>query len=250
MKREEKRKSGKKEDYDLYLTQRCKTPQEAFLVTEGTVFPTADLMARKNALELDRGGFELVRTAGELVESNNIITFRPDLEGKLQPIDTYIVDSLDRSGCLLQYEPPMKLHGVIPPGAYIIAVDPIGQNTVAGKSLTSIVVMKTPKYLHEFGPMKIVATYRGRHPVNPQGYVHELLIKLSKYYNAQITFENDRDGGILQYFIRKGELKRLMSKPEMTLSKYIPNSATRLREFGHSMGSPRHKQIGEDLVLE
>jgi hypothetical protein len=250
MKRDEKRRSGKKEDYDLYLTQRCKTPQEAFLITQGTVFPTPDLMARKNDLELSRGSFELVRTAGELVEYNDKVSFRPDLEGKLEPIDTYVVDSLDRSGCLLQYEPPLKLYGSVPPGAYIISVDPIGQNTIAGKSLTSIIVMKTPKYVNEFGPMKIVATYRGRHPINPQGYVHELLIKLSKYYNAQITFENDRDGGILQYFIRKGELNRLMSKPEMTLSKYIPNSATRLREFGHSMGSPRHKQIGDDLLLE
>lgn len=250
MKREEKRNSGKKEDYDLYLTQRCKTPQEAFLVTEGNVFPTADLLARKNDLELSKGGFELVRTAGEIVEYNGIVSFRPDLEGNLQPIDTFQVDSLDRSGCLLQYEPPMRLNGVVPPGAYIISVDPIGQNTVSGKSLTSIVVMKTPKYLHDLGPSKIVATYKGRNSVNPQGHVHELLLKLSKYYNAQITFENDRDGGILQYFIRKGELNRLMSKPEMTLSKYLPNSTTALREFGHSMATPRHKEIGENLLLE
>ena len=249
MKRTEKRRSGKKEDYDLYLTQRCKTPQEAFLVTQGTLFPTADLLARKADIELSKLGYELYRTAGELVEYQGVVKFRPDLEGKLQPIDTFVVDSLDRSGCLLQYETPLKIDGVIPNGAYIITVDPIGMNTVSGKSLTSIIVMKTPKY-SELGFSKIVATYKGRHPINPQGFVHELLIKLSKYYNAQITFENDRDGGILQYFIRKGELKRLMSKPEMTLSKFLPNSKTRLREFGHSMASRRHKRIGEDLLLE
>jgi hypothetical protein len=110
--------------------------------------------------------------------------------------------------------------------------------------------MKTPKYIHEFGPEKIVCTYRGRAHDRPQQYVHELLMKLSKYYNAKITFENDRDGGILQYFIRKGQLSRLMSKPEMTISKFLPNSKTLLREYGHSMGSSRHKRIGEDLLLE
>lgn len=245
-----KKESGKKEDYDLFLTQRCKTPSEAFLITEGSVFPTADLLARKTAIELSRLKYEAYRVAGELVEYNNIITFKPDLEGKLQPIDSYVVDTLDKEGCILRYEAPMKVDGVIPDGAYIISVDPIGMNTISGKSLTSIIVMKTPKYAHLFGPEKIVCTYRGRSKVNPQGYVHEVLMKLSKYYNAKITFENDRDGGILQYFIRKGEVGRLMSKPEMTLNKYIKNSATNLREYGHSMGSRRHKQIGEDLLLE
>jgi hypothetical protein len=245
-----KRENGKKEDYDLFLTQRCKTPSEAFLITQGSVFPTADLLARKTAIEMSRLRYEAFRVTGELIEYNNVVTFKPDLEGKLQPLDSYVVDSLDREGCLLRYEVPMKVDGVIPEGAYIISVDPIGQNTISGKSLTSIVVMKTPKFTHIFGPEKIVCTYRGRSKVNPQGYVHELLVKLSKYYNAKITFENDRDGGILQYFIRKGELGRLMSKPEMTLNKYIKGSATNLREFGHSMGSRRHKQIGEDLLLE
>lgn len=244
--------SGKKSDYDMLLTQRCKTPSEAFLVTQGTVFPTSDLLARDSYIKMGKIGYEGLRVKGELIEIGNNVTFKPDLDNRLFAIDTYPIETnmLDREGCLLRYEPPLKIDGVIPEGSYIISVDPIGQNTVAGKSLTSIIVMRTPKYAHKFGPEKIVMTYRGRAKINPQGHIHELLIKISKYYNAKITFENDRDGGILQYFIRKGELGRLMSKPEMTLSKYIPNSKTMMREYGHSMGSSRHKRIGEDLLLE
>ena len=245
----DKQKHGKKEDYDLFLTQRCKTPSEAFLVVQGTVFPTADLLARKSIIEADRESYNKYRMAGELVEHGNNIVFKPDYEGKLIPIDTYVIDSLDREGCLLVYEKPMKINNVVPEDAYIISVDPIGQNTIGGKSLTSIIVYKTPKYKHNFGAEKIVATYRGRNFVNPQLYVQELLLKLSKYYNALITFENDRDGGILQYFLMKGEIKRLMGKPALTLDKFIPNSKTSLREYGHSMGSNRHKRIGEDLLL-
>lgn len=246
----ELKKQGKRSDYDLFLTQRCKTPSEAFLVVQGTIFPTAELLAVKSEIESHSRGWDKYRIAGELVEHGKNIIFKPDYEGKLFPIDTYVVDDLNREGCLLRYEEPMKLGGVVPEGAYIISVDPIGQNTVGGKSLTSIIVMKTSKYASSFGNEKIVATYRGRHSTNPQGYVQELLVKLSKYYNAQITFENDRDGGILQYFTMTGQLSRLMSKPQMTLDRYLSsNSKTLLREYGHSMGSDRHKRIGEDLLL-
>lgn len=81
-------------------------------------------------------------------------------------------------------------------------------------------------------------------------YVHRLLLKLSKYYNAKITVENDRDGGIPQYFIRKGEAYRLMGPPITTMEKIIPGSKANKRAYGHSMSSVRHKQIGEDLVYE
>jgi hypothetical protein len=199
---------------------------------------------------MSRLGYQGMRMPGELIEIGGKVVFRPDLEGKLRPLDEYVITDMQRDGCLLRYEAPLMIDGKVPEGAYLISVDPIGQNTSGGKSLTSIIVMKTPKFEMLFGPEKIVATYKGRNAENPQGYVHELLMKLSVYYNAKITFENDRDGGILQYFIRKGQLARLMSKPEMTMSKFLPNSKTLLREYGHSMGTERHKRIGENLLLE
>lgn len=248
--RKVKKENGDKAQYDKYLTQYCKTPKEAFLTPEGNIFPVADLFARDSVIRLSRHGYEGLRVQGELIETGGSIYFKVDLDNVLNPIDQRVVTSLDKEGCLLRYEAPMKISNRVPEGAYIISVDPIGQNTSAGKSLTSIIVMKTPKFIHEFGPEKIVCTYRGRSKDRPQQYVHEVLMKLSKYYNAKITFENDRDGGILQYFIRKGQIPRLMSKPEMTISKFLPGSKTLLREYGHSMGSSRHKQIGEDLLLE
>ena len=77
-----------------------------------------------------------------------------------------------------------------------------------------------------------------------------MLLKLSKYYNAKITVENDRDGGIIQFFIRKGELARLMGGPTTTMDKFIPGTKTNRRAFGHSMSTVRHKQVGEDLLYE
>ena len=241
--------NGTKKDYDKFLTQRCKTPSEAFLITTGSRFQTEDLIERQNQIMQGRLGFVGLRMPGELIERDGMIDFIPK-PNELYPISTTAFSQEEKEGCLLRYEAPMKIRGVVPDDAYIISVDPIGQNTDSGKSMTAIVVFKTNKYAEQIGDEKIVATYYGRKKINPQGYVHQLLYKLSRYYNAKITFENDRDGGILSFFLRRGELHRLLTPPVLTMEKHLPGTKTNLREFGHSMATPRHKQIGEDLLYE
>lgn len=240
---------GNKKKYDKFLTQRCKTPSEAFLITTSSRFQTEDLIERQNQIMQSRIGFNGLRMPGELVERDGIMEFIPK-PSELAPIVSALSSSEDKEGCLLRYEPPMRIKGVVPSDAYIISVDPIGQNTESGKSMTAIIVYKTSKYAEQIGDEKIVATYYGRKKVNPQGYVHQLLLKLSVYYNAKITFENDRDGGIMSFFLRRGELHRLMPPPTLTMEKHLPGTKTNLRQFGHSMATPRHKQIGEDLLYE
>jgi hypothetical protein len=241
--------NGPKKDYDKFLTQRCKTPSEAFLITTGSRFQTEDLIERQNVIMQSRTGFTGLRMPGELVEREGIIEFIPK-PNDLYPVVTTAFNEEEKEGCLVRYEAPMKIRGVIPEDAYLISVDPIGMNTESGKSMTAIVVFKTSKYAEQIGNEKIVATYYGRKKINPQGYVHQLLVKLSKYYNAKITFENDRDGGILSFFLRRGELDRLLTPPVLTMEKHLPGTKTNLRQFGHSMATPRHKQIGEDLLYE
>lgn len=242
---------GKQSDYNRFLTQRCKTPSEAFLVTASNTFNTADLISRRNEVKMSRGGFEKYRMAGELVErANGKVDFVPDLQGKLLPITTLSQDVSEREGCLLIYEHPKTLYGEIPEDAYIISVDTIGQNNAGGDSLNSVIVMKTPKYALALGTERVVATYHGRAKVRPLDFLHRLLVKLSRYYNARITFENDRDGGILAFFNSNGLLNRLLPFPSTVTKKVIPNSKTLLREFGHSMASPRHLTMGEQYTNE
>jgi hypothetical protein len=248
--REKEPPKTKMRDYNQFLTQRCKTPSEAFLITSSSVFNTADLIARRNELKLSKYGFELFRTPGELIEkSNGDVEFVPDLAKKFEPILS--MDNLsNREGCLLVYEHPLKVQGKIPEDAYIITVDSIGKNNSGGSSLNSVIVLKTPKYAQILGPEKIVATYHGRKNERPLDYLHRLLMNLSKYYNAKITFENDQDGGILDYFVKKNALMRLLPSPMMVTKKHLPNSKTLLREFGHSTASDRHKSFGEMYVNE
>lgn len=249
MEREAKRPpNGKKSAYEQFLTQRCKTPTEAFLIAKGSRFQVEDLVARQTGIANSIAGFEGLRLPGELVEIEGKIEFIPD--PTLQPITTTNVDLTDREGCLLRYEAPIRHRGQVLEDAYIISVDPIGINTEGGKSLVGIIVYKTSKYSHVMGEEKIVATYYGRKRINPQDYTYRLLLKLSKYYNAKITYENDRDGGIFAHFLKIGELGRLLHTPRLTMDKFIPGSKTTLRAFGHSCGSSKHKEIAENLIYE
>lgn len=243
--------NGKQADYNQFLTQRCKTPSEAFLVGSSNYFNTPDLIARRNEIKMSRGGFEKFRTAGTLIEkSDGQVSFSPDLTGELMPITSMDMDNSNREGCLLVYEHPRSVHGVIPDGAYIITVDSIAQDNSGGESINSVIVIKTPKYASIIGDEKIVATYHGRAAIRPLDYLHKLLVKLSKYYNAKITFENDRDGGILAYFASRSLLEHLLPLPGRIVKKNLPNSKTLLREFGHPMSSDRHKSIGERYLNE
>lgn len=245
------KQNGPRENYNKFLTQRCKTPSEAFLVGEGSVFNVTDLLIRRNEIKTSRGGFDKLRTAGELYESSDgTVGFKPDIEGLFTPITSFSYDRSNREGCLLIYEHPRGVYGSIPEDAYIITVDTIGKDTDGGESLNAVIVLKTPKYSGYIGKEKIVATYFGRRKVKPLSNLHTLLYKLSKYYNAQITFENDQDGGVLNYFASRNMLNRLMPSPMMVTKKHIPTSKTLLREFGHSMSSDRHKSFGEQYTNE
>ena len=245
--------NGTQKDYNLFLTQRCKTPSEAFFATKGSIFNTADLIAVQSSIESMKYSFAKYYTAGELLEDKEgYISFKPDLENSLQPITSMNYDNANKEGALLIYEHPKKIEGAVPSNAYIISCDPIGQDTSTGKSLVSIIVMKTPVYntYDDFGYEGVVATYIGRKQYNPMTFARELLLRLSKYYNAKITYENDRDGGILQDFTNRGELNRLLPSPELIMNKHLPNSTTRLRKFGHSMATVHHKTLGETLLNE
>lgn len=242
---------GTQEDYNRFLTQRCKTPSEALLAISPSVFNIADLIAHRNEVKSSLNGFSKFRIPGELVEKRDgSIEFVPDFEKKYTPIISMDYDRNNRAGCVLMYELPKNIGGVIPDDAYIISVDPIGKNNSGGESLISIIVMKTPKYTNMMGPEKIVATYVGRPDIRPLDFMYSTLIRFSKLYNAKITYENDNDGGILAHFAAINELRRLMPFPMFVTQKHLPTSKTLLREFGHSVASDRHKTFAEMYLSE
>ena len=244
--------ASKLEEYNRYLTQKCYTASEAFLITQGNVFQTADLIARQREIKTSARGFDQFRTIGQLVNTSGEIKFQPDIHGKLNPIVS--ADSrADRDGALILYETPKRINGVIPIDAYLITVDPIGQDTSSGKSNSAVFVLKNPMYFNEFGSKFIVATYVGRERENPLTSLHSLLKNLCLYYNAKLTYETDNSGGqILKAFQGYNMLGYLLSPPVQVLSKGLLSggSATDARKFGHSLATSHHKTIAERLTYE
>ena len=242
--------AGDQEEYNRFLTQICKTPSEAFLTSAGNVFAGPDLVAMQADIKNSPGGFSKFRIAGNLVDTGDKIIFNPDIEGKLQPITTMYADNSNKEGALLIYEQPIYKGPKVLDDAYIITVDSIAINNSMGESYNSVHVLRTPLYSDIMGPERIVATYFGRPHYNPLEYLYDLLYKLSKYYNAKITYENDRDGGIFNHFTKRGWLGMLYTYPATVISKHIPDSKTLVRRFGHSMSSDKHKYIGELYLAE
>jgi len=235
-----------KKSYNTDLTQYAKTPSEAFLVPEGNVFPTADLYARLSRINSNNES-RLLGTVGTLSETGGVVSFEPDLTGLLKPLDRYpIKDTDDKEGALIIYEEPQLINGITPDDAYVITIDPIGIDTEGGESLAAIYVVKTTNYAFDIGYDEIVASYVGRPAYNPMDSTHEILLKLSKFYNAQVTHENDRSGKtVREYFVKNHEYHRLMKPPSNIVQKHMGTSKTLLRQTGHSMGSEQLKELGE-----
>ena len=252
--RKEKHQNGvDRKAYERFLTQYCKTPMEAFLTIQGSVFQSEDLIKRKTDIESRKSSYDEFRVAGELTEYKGHIEFQ--LKPELSPITPTTITNSDRQGCLLRYRAPrtMKLPNGkegIPDDAYIISIDPISNNNEGGTSLIAIIVFCTGKY-PALGNEGVVATYYGRPKINPVDYQCRLLLKLSRYYNAMVSFENDRGGeAIVNYFMKHNAMDRFLPMPIRVVSTSIKNSKTNLRPFGHAMASDKHKTIGEIMIYE
>jgi hypothetical protein len=248
---ERKSKEGTdKNSYNKLITQKCKTPSEAFLVTEGNVFQVAELYARLSKL-LSDDNFKYIGQKGWLVEQDGEVRWSPDLNNDLQPLNTFPhKQDADLNGCITVYEHPLYVKGEIPNDMYIIGHDPWGIDAEGGKSLGAAYVVKTKKYgLQGFGHDEIVAEYVARpDPGGMQEYNYNLE-KLALYYNCQINFENDR-GEVKAYFTKKRRLDLLCPPPYVTIQRHLPNSNMAGRKFGYSMGNPKMKSIGEQYLYD
>lgn len=244
------KKASDKKTYDLLLTQKCKTPSEAFLITQGNVFQTAELYARLSKLKSD-DNYKYQGMAGRLVEHDGEIKWHPDLSNELKPIYNFPLKSgQDTEGAIIIYEHPIDINGNVPDDLYIIGHDPWGIDSEGGKSLGATYVLKNKKYaLQGYGHDQIVAEYVGR--PDPGGFAeyNYNLEKLARYYNAKINFENDR-GEVKSYFQKRKMLHLLCPPPFNVIKRDLPTSTMGARKYGYSMGNDKIKEIGEQYLYD
>jgi hypothetical protein len=206
---EHRRTEAKKSDdptvYQTEIINGPIVPSEAFLVLEGSYFPT--LFLKQHLSELEGG--ELKKYLDSSFKGSLIF----DDEGKVEfstvqdarPIRTYPLGKNDnKEGCVEIWVKPQKNDdGVVPRGTYIAGMDVVDKARSTTSSLPSIVVMN--RFTRQ-----IVAEYTGRTD-NPNDF-YEICRKLLLYYNATGMYEQNLPG-LFTYFEQKKSLYLLADTP-------------------------------------
>lgn len=207
-------KADSKEPLNRELQNNPLIPSDAFLVTEGNVFPIAELKEHLAYLEsIHSIKAEVSGTIGELsLESSTEVKFIPDLTNRLKPCGFPIKEKDDKTGCLVIWKHPRPNAGY---GTYVAGTDTYDQdqanNTVSVGSTFILERATIDGTTHD----QLVAEYTAR-PGTANEH-HENVRKLLMYYKAVDLYENERNS-IKMHFEHKNSLHLLMSEPTILKS--------------------------------
>lgn len=248
---EKARKRGSKAILS-HQVNRPRTPDHIFLGVSSNNFP---IEAINNVLSrlISNSNYLYAGTAGSLVPSKGNDTgvrFKPDVEGRLQPIYNFPVpEQGNREGALIVYDIPRE---DAVPGMYIIGHDPVADDSSTGSSLASIYVMQTGIVPNISGNNTIVAEFIGR-PLGGRNSVNQLLLDLALWYkvgDGGVYFENIR-GNVKEFFERRGKLNLLAMRPEYILStKAAYASRSTVPVYGFPISTEKHKADCESYAYD
>lgn len=229
IKREVLKKAKSKEPLKKEMQNNPLKPSEAFLISEGNIYPVAELKEHLNNLESINDG-SIDGTKGELIiDGLGKTKWVPDLDNKLRPSDYPVKKGETTAGCIVIWEEPVYINGEIPYGLYISGTDPYDQDDAPNSSsLGSTFIYKTFMAVEGVYEL-IVAEYTGR-PSTAKEH-HETVRRLLLHYNAKNLYENERNS-IKMHFEQKNSLSLLASTP--TILKSTQNSSVN-RGYGIHM---------------
>jgi len=209
---------GASSTLDAYIVYHPLVPSEMFLVKGTNIFPVLELRRRRQELD-ESSTVALLEKRVELYYDPNAkatdgVNYKLDVSNKLKPIREFPYKGDDKEGALVIYELPIldDKTGKVPNDLYLIGHDPVRTDNPDGPSLASVYVLKTKKYKYKYGHDEVVAQYVGR-PFRGRNVTNELILKLSKFYNAKVYFENSV-GNVKEYFEKHKELHRLATQPK------------------------------------
>ena len=182
------------------------TPQESVLRTEGSLFPIQDLKDYLAEISVDLKKFLKPHYAGRLkVSPDGVIDFV--MQEEAHPVRDYPVkDNMNKQGAVEIFELPVRgSDGYIPSYRYIMGVDTYDDDHSQTNSLGSA-------FVFDRWTDRIVAEYTGRPATANEFY--EIVLRLAKFYNAIINYENDKKG-LYGYFFNKNQTHMLCDNPEI-----------------------------------
>ena len=191
-KRQEAKKSPDPTVYQTEIINGPMLPSEAFLVLEGSFFPTLQL--KEQLAEVEGGKYVKYTDAS----FKGYLSFNK--EGELdfltiqdaKPIRKFPLNKNDdKQGCIEIWVKPQKnSEGVIPKHVYIAGIDVVDKDRAGTNSLPSIFIMNRLT-------RQLVAEYTGRRQEAKEFY--EVCRKLLLYYNAVGMYEKNLIG-LYNYF--------------------------------------------------
>jgi len=220
------------DQYQLRISQKPTTIEEAFATRKESVFPphlVSKQLQRIEDKEYSVEYLELYRDAeGKL----------KDKQSRKAPIMEFPISRKadDKEGVICVYERPC----VNPTfGMYYASVDPVGEGkTTTSDSLCAIYVYKTPVEVikkdgetvsHIIERDGLVASWCGR--FDDLNKTHERLELLIEWYNAWTVVENNV-ALFIQYMISKKKQRYLVPKNMMLFLKDIGANANVFQEYG------------------
>jgi hypothetical protein len=233
----EERKSWKRkltpQDYQLRISQKPITIQEAFDSRTESKFPLHLVTAQRRRIE-EKAYFlehcDIIRNAAgnpELTPTNK----RPIAEFPISP------KTLDKEGCLVIHERPVP---GAPWGTYYASIDPVAEGkTTTSESLCSIYIYKNPMEIRKIAADgsftshveqgKLVAWWCGR--FDDLKKTHERLELMVELYEAWTLVENNISL-FIQHMIEKRKMKYLVPKDQCLFLKELGANANVFQDYG------------------
>lgn len=243
-------KSGNNPAYTARTIEYPFCPSESFKVATNSKLPVKDLQELLNKL-LKTGHSNSLYTGNLKFFGTGYskVVWEEDLVGKYTPLPYNLSKFDNKEGAIVIYEHPPEY---IPDGMFVIGVDTVGKEEAnASDSLYSVYVYKTlTKWDTTYNT--IVAHYTGRY--NSLDKLHDILLKMSIYFNARIAFENERgEDTLLNFFKGNNQYKTnfyhlLMEQPQSVLDAHVKNSTIN-RTVGIPMNASM-KILAEKLLLQ
>ena len=235
-------KSGR-DTLDNLIQYQPLVPSEVFLVKQGNQFPIFELKERLSKVQQSKSQQLLEKkiTLRYTPETQSGVDYDIDVKNKLEAVNTFPWPTdRNKDGCIVVYElPEQNEDGKVPDGLYIIGHDPYRSDSSTGESLAATIVMKTKKYFNKYGHDEIVAVYYGR-PYEGRHIVNENLLKLSMFYNAKVSFENNV-GNVKEYFEKNKALHRLLKTPQTVLTSKASYEQGTQMNYGYPISNQKFK---------
>lgn len=184
------------------ISQYPITPQEAIVRTQGSIFPTTEIINRINQIDNNPGEYDDVYVGELLQDKDGKVSFNPTID---LPIRDFPTKDNKVKGAIEIFEMPKEnSEGKIPEGRYIASADPYDSDEANTMSLGSLLVL-------DLWTDKIVAEYTGR-PLFADDF-YEVVMKMCLFYNCKCMYESNLKG-IFSYFSRNNCTYLLAETPE------------------------------------